>query len=161
MGQFLVNYLLKVLADSQQCSDRKVNQLQSAGPRRQIREDLSATSSALTHTCTLISALPVSTPTIHQRQARSSVQSVRGAAMRRLLLLVLLAAIYFSSITADTQQDRGADKSLPEKDGVLRLKRGSFNRALREYKQLLVHFCELHLKIHCLVSVPLNGQSLP
>lgn len=81
--------------------------------------------------------------------------------MRRLLLLVLLAVIFFSSITADTQQDRGADKSLPKKDGVLKLNRGNFNWALREHKQLLVHFCELHLKTHSLVSVALNGQSLP
>ncbi|XP_047434786.1 protein disulfide-isomerase [Mugil cephalus] len=33
-----------------------------------------------------------------------------------------------------------ADNSFPEKDGVLQLKRGNFDRALRAYKQLLVHF---------------------
>lgn len=82
--------------------------------------------------------------------------------MRTLSLSVLLAAIFFSSVTAsDTQQGRGADESLPEKDGVLKLNQGNFNRALREHKQLLVHFCEFHLKTHCLVSVALDGQSLP
>lgn len=53
--------------------------------------------------------------------------------MRRLLLLILL-----SSVTADGKQDRAADKSPPEK--VLQLNRGNFDRALREHKQLLVHF---------------------
>lgn len=81
--------------------------------------------------------------------------------MRRLLLLGLLAVIFFLSVSADMQQDRGEDKSLPKNDGVLKLNRGNFNRALREHKQLLVHFCELHLKTHSLVRVAPNGQSVP
>lgn len=74
---------------------------------------------------------------------------------------MLVLVISFSSVTADTEQDREADKSPPEKDGVLKLNRGNFNRALREHKQLLVHFCESHLKTRSLVSVALNGQSSP
>lgn len=74
---------------------------------------------------------------------------------------MLVLVISFSSVTADTEQDREADKSLTEKDGVLKLNGGNFNRALREHKQLLVHFCESHLKTRSLVSVALNGQSSP
>ncbi|KAM4603331.1 protein disulfide-isomerase [Polymixia lowei] len=36
--------------------------------------------------------------------------------------------------------DGQGEKSIPEKDGVLQLKKGNFNRALKKYKQLLVHF---------------------
>uniref|UniRef100_A0A667X5V3 Zgc:136472 n=1 Tax=Myripristis murdjan TaxID=586833 RepID=A0A667X5V3_9TELE len=60
--------------------------------------------------------------------------------MRRLLLLGVTAFCLCACITADTQPDRQGDKSLPEKDGVLQLKKGNFNRALRKHKQLLVHF---------------------
>ncbi|KAG7237083.1 hypothetical protein INR49_032829 [Caranx melampygus] len=63
--------------------------------------------------------------------------------MRRLLLLLLGVTAFCLCVfaTADTQRNRQADKSsLPEKDGVLQLKKGNFNKALRKYKQLLVHF---------------------
>lgn len=63
--------------------------------------------------------------------------------MRRLLLLGVTAFCLCVCITADTQPDRRGDKSIPEEDGVLQLKKGNFNRALKKYKQLLVHFCEL------------------
>lgn len=71
--------------------------------------------------------------------------------MRRLLLLILL-----SSVTADGKQDRAADKSPPEK--VLQLNRGNFDRALRERKQLLVHFCKSRKETHSLVSADLNRR---
>ncbi|XP_018558762.1 protein disulfide-isomerase [Lates calcarifer] len=60
--------------------------------------------------------------------------------MRRLLLLGVTALCLCVFVAADTQHDRQGDKSLPEKDGVLQLKKGNFNRALRKHKQLLVHF---------------------
>ncbi|KAM9363326.1 protein disulfide-isomerase [Symphorus nematophorus] len=60
--------------------------------------------------------------------------------MRRLLLLGVTALCLCVLVAADTQADRQADKSSPEKDGVLQLKKGNFNRALRKHKQLLVHF---------------------
>ncbi|XP_044047541.1 protein disulfide-isomerase [Siniperca chuatsi] len=60
--------------------------------------------------------------------------------MRTLLLLGVSTFCLCVFVTADTQADRQADKSSPEKDGVLQLKKGNFNRALRKYKQLLVHF---------------------
>uniref|UniRef100_A0A3B4V0L3 Zgc:136472 n=1 Tax=Seriola dumerili TaxID=41447 RepID=A0A3B4V0L3_SERDU len=60
--------------------------------------------------------------------------------MRRLLLLGVTAFCLCVFVAADTQQNRQGEKSLPEKDGVLQLKKGNFNRALRKYKQLLVHF---------------------
>lgn len=53
--------------------------------------------------------------------------------MRRLLLLILLSAA-----TADGKQD--ADNSAQER--ILKLNGGNFDRALREHKQLLVHFCK-------------------
>ncbi|KAF7667184.1 hypothetical protein LDENG_00072740 [Lucifuga dentata] len=56
--------------------------------------------------------------------------------MRRLLLLGVTAFCLCVCITADKQ----GDKSIPEDDGVLQLKKGNFNRALKKYKQLLVHF---------------------
>ncbi|XP_070684202.1 protein disulfide-isomerase [Pempheris klunzingeri] len=60
--------------------------------------------------------------------------------MRTLLLLGVTAFCLCVFVAADTQSDRQADKSSPEKDGVLQLKKGNFNRALRKHKQLLVHF---------------------
>lgn len=66
--------------------------------------------------------------------------------MRRLLLLGVTALCLCMFVVADKQPDRQADKSSPETDGVLQLKKGNFNRALRKHKQLLVHFCELHTK---------------
>ncbi|XP_032396457.1 protein disulfide-isomerase [Etheostoma spectabile] len=60
--------------------------------------------------------------------------------MRTQLLLGVTAFCLCVFVVADKQPDRQADKSFPEKDGVLQLKKGNFNRALRKYKQLLVHF---------------------
>uniref|UniRef100_UPI003AAA917A protein disulfide-isomerase n=1 Tax=Centroberyx gerrardi TaxID=166262 RepID=UPI003AAA917A len=59
--------------------------------------------------------------------------------MRRLLLLGVTAFCLCVCVSADTQ---------PEEDGVLQLKKGNFNRALRKHKQLLVHF-----------YAPLSGDS--
>ncbi|XP_045904162.1 protein disulfide-isomerase [Micropterus dolomieu] len=56
--------------------------------------------------------------------------------MRTLLLLWATTLCLCVFVAADTQ----ADKSSPEKDGVLQLKKGNFNRVLRKHKQLLVHF---------------------
>ncbi|TDH16382.1 hypothetical protein EPR50_G00019450 [Perca flavescens] len=67
--------------------------------------------------------------------------------MRTQLLLGVTAFCLCVFVVADKQPDRQADKSFPEKDGVLQLKKGNFNRALRKYKQLLVHF-----------SAPLSGE---
>ncbi|XP_040001067.1 protein disulfide-isomerase [Xiphias gladius] len=67
--------------------------------------------------------------------------------MRRLLLLGVTAFCLCVFVAADTQLDRQGDKSFPERDGVLQLKKGNFNRALRKYKQLLVYF-----------YAPLSGQ---
>ncbi|XP_034743684.1 protein disulfide-isomerase [Etheostoma cragini] len=60
--------------------------------------------------------------------------------MRTQLLLGVTAFCLCVFVVADKQPDRQTDKSFPEKDGVLQLKKGNFNRALRKYKQLLVHF---------------------
>ncbi|KAM3864544.1 protein disulfide-isomerase [Diretmus argenteus] len=60
--------------------------------------------------------------------------------MRRMLLLGVTAFCLCVCITADKQADGQGDKSIPEQDGVLQLKKGNFNRALKKYKQLLVHF---------------------
>ncbi|XP_071360781.1 protein disulfide-isomerase [Trachinotus anak] len=68
--------------------------------------------------------------------------------MKTLLLLGVTAFCLCVFVVADTQHNRQEDKSLPEKDGVLQLKKGNFNRALRKYKQLLVHF-----------YAPLSGES--
>lgn len=87
------------------------------GSGRLITQQLSASSSAAAQ-----SALPVGTP------STSSPSSVPGAAMRSLLLLILL-----SSTTADT--GRPLEK-------ILKLNRSSFDGALREHRQLLVHFCK-------------------
>lgn len=61
------------------------------------------------------------------------------------LLLLLSVTVFCVCVlaAADTQSDQVEDKTFPEKDGILQLKRGNFNRALRKYKQLLVHFCKL------------------
>ncbi|KAI4833448.1 hypothetical protein KUCAC02_016349 [Chaenocephalus aceratus] len=61
--------------------------------------------------------------------------------MRKLLLLLGLTAFCLCAfVAADEQPNRQADKSSLKEDGVLQLKKGNFNRALRKYKQLLVHF---------------------
>ncbi|KAK2817263.1 hypothetical protein Q5P01_025454 [Channa striata] len=60
--------------------------------------------------------------------------------MRTLLLLGVTALCLCVLVATDEQPDRQVDKSFPEKDGVLQLKKGNFNRALRRHKQLLVHF---------------------
>lgn len=60
--------------------------------------------------------------------------------MRRLLLLGVTASCLCVFVVTDKQPDQQADKSSPETDGVLQLKKGNFNRALRKHKQLLVHF---------------------
>ncbi|XP_037546225.1 protein disulfide-isomerase [Nematolebias whitei] len=60
--------------------------------------------------------------------------------MKRLLLLGVMVFCFCMLLAADTQSDRVKDDTLPEKDGILQLKKGNFNRALRKYKQLLVHF---------------------
>lgn len=86
------------------------------------------------------------------RPHQATFQRVRGAAMRGLLLLVFL-----SSLTANGKQDRAADKLPPEK--VLQLNRGNFDKALREHKQLLVHFCKSRREIHSLFSADLNRWS--
>lgn len=62
---------------------------------------------------------------------------------RRLLLLGVMVICFCVLAAADMQSDRVEDKTFPEKDGILQLKKGNFNRALRKYKQLLVHFCKL------------------
>nr|XP_020469977.1 protein disulfide-isomerase-like [Monopterus albus] len=67
--------------------------------------------------------------------------------MRRLLLLGATAFYLCVLVAADTQPNQQGDKSFPEKDGVLQLKKGHFNRALRKHKQLLVYF-----------HVPLSGE---
>ncbi|XP_076585302.1 protein disulfide-isomerase [Chaetodon auriga] len=66
--------------------------------------------------------------------------------MRRALLLGATALCLVVFAAADTQPGRQEDKSPPE-NGVLRLRKGHFNRALRKHKQLLVHF-----------YAPLSGQ---
>ncbi|XP_054460673.1 protein disulfide-isomerase [Anoplopoma fimbria] len=60
--------------------------------------------------------------------------------MKTLLLLWVTAFCLCVFVTADKQPERQADKSAPKEDEVLQLKKGNFNRALRKYKQLLVHF---------------------
>ncbi|XP_034396334.1 protein disulfide-isomerase [Cyclopterus lumpus] len=57
--------------------------------------------------------------------------------MKTLLLLLGATAFCLCVFVAADQQ---ADKSSPEEEEVLQLKKGNFNRALRKYKQLLVHF---------------------
>uniref|UniRef100_UPI0037E85581 protein disulfide-isomerase n=1 Tax=Semicossyphus pulcher TaxID=241346 RepID=UPI0037E85581 len=61
--------------------------------------------------------------------------------MRTLLLLLGVSALCLCVFeAADTQPDRQADESSPDNDGLLQLGKGNFNRALRKYEQLLVHF---------------------
>lgn len=117
------------------------------GSSREITEHLSATSPALTHT-------QISRSRQHSVHVKlpSSVQRVRGAAMRRLLLLILLL-----SVTTDGKEEQPADKSPPQK--VLQLNRGNFDRALREHKQLLVHFCKSRRETHSLVSTDLTKRN--
>ncbi|XP_041790355.1 LOW QUALITY PROTEIN: protein disulfide-isomerase [Chelmon rostratus] len=59
--------------------------------------------------------------------------------MRRASLLGVTALCLAAFVAADTRPGRQEDKSTPE-DGVLRLRKGNFDRALRKHKQLLVHF---------------------
>ena len=68
--------------------------------------------------------------------------------MKNLQLLGVTAFCLFVFVAADAHVDQKGDKTLPEKDGVLQLKKENFNRALRKHKQLLVHFCKLHTKTH-------------
>ncbi|XP_056136963.1 protein disulfide-isomerase [Lampris incognitus] len=70
--------------------------------------------------------------------------------MKRLLLL-LGVTVYcvIVCVTAESQPDQRGAKSIPEKDGVLQLRKGNFNRALKTHKQLLVHF-----------YAPLSGDGL-
>ncbi|KAM4585246.1 protein disulfide-isomerase [Odontesthes bonariensis] len=58
--------------------------------------------------------------------------------MKNLQLLGVTAFCLFVFVAADVDQQ--GEKTLPEEDGVLQLKRGNFNRALRKHEQLLVHF---------------------
>ncbi|XP_029001348.1 protein disulfide-isomerase [Betta splendens] len=58
--------------------------------------------------------------------------------MRRLLLLGALCL--WAPVGGDAQPDGQGAKPWSEEDGVLRLKKSNFNRALRTHKQLLVHF---------------------
>lgn len=67
--------------------------------------------------------------------------------MRRLLLLILLSAA-----TTDGKQD--AVNSPME--NILKLNRGNFDGALREHKQLLVHFCKSCGETRSLVGGGLN-----
>ncbi|XP_028265209.1 protein disulfide-isomerase [Parambassis ranga] len=60
--------------------------------------------------------------------------------MKRPLLLGMAAFCLCVFAAADTQSDPEGDESLSMKDGVLQLRKGNFNRALRKYKQLLVFF---------------------
>lgn len=66
--------------------------------------------------------------------------------MRRLMLLIFLSAM------ADGKHD--TDDSPLEK--VLKLNGRNFHRALREHKQLLVHFCKRRRETHSLVG---GGQN--
>lgn len=68
--------------------------------------------------------------------------------MWRLLLLGLVAGCARVLVATDSQPDQQRDRSVPEEDGVLQLKKSNFNRALRKHKQLLVHFCKLHARTH-------------
>ncbi|XP_022061161.2 protein disulfide-isomerase [Acanthochromis polyacanthus] len=56
---------------------------------------------------------------------------------RSVLLLGVTAFCLCVFATANASQQ---DESFPEKNGVLQLEKGNFNRALRKYDQLLVHF---------------------
>ena len=56
--------------------------------------------------------------------------------MRTLLLLCVTLCCLSVSVAGDSST------SLPEENGVLLLKKDNFNRALKQNKQLLVHFCK-------------------
>uniref|UniRef100_A0A3P9JB65 Zgc:136472 n=1 Tax=Oryzias latipes TaxID=8090 RepID=A0A3P9JB65_ORYLA len=60
--------------------------------------------------------------------------------MRNLLILGAMAFCLCVQVCSDTQSGPQGDRTLPEEDGVLQLKQEHFKRALRKYKQLLVHF---------------------
>ena len=80
--------------------------------------------------------------------------------MRRLLLLGATAFCLCVFVAADAQLDKQGVKPLPEKDGVLQLNKGNFNRALRKYEQLLVHFCKSCTEARAASSQPtcLHGK---
>lgn len=59
------------------------------------------------------------------------------------MLLGLTAFWLCVFAAADRQPNGQGDRSFLEKDGVLQLEKGNFHRALGQYEQLLVHFCEL------------------
>uniref|UniRef100_A0A3B3IGK5 Zgc:136472 n=1 Tax=Oryzias latipes TaxID=8090 RepID=A0A3B3IGK5_ORYLA len=60
--------------------------------------------------------------------------------MKNLLILGAMAFCLCVHVCSDTQSGPQGDTTLPEEDGVLQLKQEHFKRALRKYKQLLVHF---------------------
>ncbi|XP_024115554.1 protein disulfide-isomerase [Oryzias melastigma] len=60
--------------------------------------------------------------------------------MRNLLILCGVAFCLCALVAADTQSEHQGDTTFPEEDGVLQLKKEHFRKALRKYKQLLVHF---------------------
>ncbi|KAM6971871.1 protein disulfide-isomerase [Aplochiton taeniatus] len=60
--------------------------------------------------------------------------------MKSLLRIGAIYCCLWVCSIADPQTNRQGEKAIPEKDGVLQLKKGNFNRALRRHKQLLVHF---------------------
>ena len=74
--------------------------------------------------------------------------------MKRSKLLVVTAFCFCVSVAADTQSGQKGGKTLSEKDGILQLEKGNFNRALKKYKQLLVHFCKLPTKTHMAGFIP-------
>ncbi|KAM9315345.1 protein disulfide-isomerase [Pholidichthys leucotaenia] len=79
--------------------------------------------------------------------------------MKRPLLLCVTAFCLCVFVAADAQTETQADKSFPERDGVLQLKKGNFKRALRRHEQLLVHFYSpLMLEGHR-VSVAFEGAA--
>lgn len=56
--------------------------------------------------------------------------------------LVLLGVVTFCVCSSATDTHTQGDTSLQEEDGVLQLKKGNFDKALKKYEQLLVHFCK-------------------
>lgn len=54
--------------------------------------------------------------------------------------LVLLGVVTFCVCSSATDTHTQGDTSLQEEDGVLQLKKGNFDKALKKYEQLLVHF---------------------
>lgn len=63
--------------------------------------------------------------------------------------------IFLSSAAAEQKQD----SEISPLDKVLKLNRGNFDRALREHKQLLVHFCKSRRETHRLVSGHLDKRA--